>query len=355
MKKQIAVFTLVTTLGLSIQPIVSSAETAQNTQAAQQSGWVQEENGKWFFYENGAKKTGWFALNGKWYYLDPNEGGAMKIGWAQVEGKWFYLNPNEGGAMKTGWEKVEGKWYYLDPTTDGSMKTGWFQDNGKWYYLNANEGGAAKIGWVQVEGKWYYFDGNDGAAMKTGWFQENGKWYYLNANEGGAAKIGWEKVDGKWYYFDGSDGAAMKTGWFQENNQWYYLDASGVMVNGWTRIDGKMNYFQDNGQWINTRELTVTSTAYTNDPTENGYKPGQHVYTKMGDDLTANPDLKVIAVDPSVIPLESKVYVEGYGIAEARDTGGAIRGNKIDVFIPSKQESSNWGRKTVKIYVLPKN
>ncbi|WP_017153024.1 3D domain-containing protein [Bacillus bingmayongensis] len=311
MKKQIAALTLATTLGLSIQPIVSSAETAQNTQATQQSDWVKEETGTWFFYENGAKKTGWLALEGKWYYLDPNAGGAMKLGWAQVEGKWYYLNGNDGGAMKIGWEKVDGKWYYLDGNNGGAMKTGWLQENGKWYYL----------------------DGNDGGAMKTGWFQENGKWYYL----------------------DGNDGGAMRTGWFQENDQWYYLDANngGAMVNGWNRIDGKMNYFKDNGQWINTRELTVTSTAYTNDPAENGYRPGEHVKTAMGDDLTANPNLKVIAVDPSVIRLGSKVYVEGYGPAEARDTGSAIKGNKIDVFTPSKQEASNWERKTVKIYVLP--
>ncbi len=336
MKKQIAAITLATTLGLGIQPIVSSAETAQNTQAAQQSGWVQEATGKWFFYENGAKKTGWLALENKWYYLDPNAGGEMKTGWAQVNGKYYYLDPATNGSMKTGWFQENGKYYYLDPATDGSMKTGWFQENGNWYYLNANDGGAMKTGWEKVDEKWYYLDGNNGGAMKTGWLQENGNWYYLNANDGGAMKIGWEKVDGKWYYLDGN--------------------AGGAMVSGWNKVDGKMSYFKENGEWIeNTRELQVTSTAYTNDPAENGYKPGQHVYTKMGDDLTANPNLKVIAVDPSVIPLGSKVYVEGYGIAEARDTGGAIRGNKIDVFIPSKQEASNWGRKTVKIYVLPKN
>ncbi|PGV54490.1 hypothetical protein COD94_29485 [Bacillus cereus] len=263
MKKQIAAITLATTLGLSIQPILSSAEATQNTQATQQSGWVQEENGKWFFYENGAKKTGWLALEGKWYYLDPNAGGAMKVGWAQVEGKWFYLNPNEGGAMKTGWEKVEGKWYYLDPTTDGSMKTGWVQIEGKWYYLNPNEGGAAKIGWEKVEEKWYYFDGNDGAAMKTGWVQVEGKWYYLNPNEGGAMKTGWEKVEGKWYYLDGNDGGAMKTGWFQENDKWYYLDGNsgGAMVTGQATIDGKTYVFGDNGQLQDSKSDKIINEA----------------------------------------------------------------------------------------------
>ena len=47
----------------------------------------------------------------------------------------------------------------------------------------------------------------------------------------------------------------------------------------------------------------------------------------------------MIAVDPNVIPLGSKVYVEGYGEAIAADTGGAIKGNKIDVHVPSKSQA----------------
>ena len=49
---------------------------------------------------------------------------------------------------------------------------------------------------------------------------------------------------------------------------------------------------------------------------------------RTGINLRANPNLKVIAVDPSVIPLGSKVWVEGYGYAVAGDTGGAIKGNE---------------------------
>ena len=57
-------------------------------------------------------------------------------------------------------------------------------------------------------------------------------------------------------------------------------------------------------------------------------------YTATGLILNNNPNAKVIAVDPSVIPLGTKVYVEGYGYAVAADTGGAIKGHKIDVFFP---------------------
>lgn len=64
--------------------------------------------------------------------------------------------------------------------------------------------------------------------------------------------------------------------------------------------------------------------------------------------------ISTIAVDPRVIPLGSLVYVEGYGKAVAADTGGAIKGNIIDVYVNSEQEAySSWGRKyNVPVYIL---
>jgi len=100
------------------------------------------------------------------------------------------------------------------------------------------------------------------------------------------------------------------------------------------------------GEATSGKELTVTATAYTASCT------GCSGVTATGINLKNNPDLKVIAVDPNVIPLGTKVYVEGYGYAVAGDTGGAIKGNKIDVFFPNKSQAYNWGRKTVKIRIL---
>lgn len=100
------------------------------------------------------------------------------------------------------------------------------------------------------------------------------------------------------------------------------------------------------GSVTSGEELTVTATAYT------PYCTGCSGVTATGINLKNNPDLKVIAVDPSIIPLGTKVYVEGYGYAIAGDTGGAIKGNKIDVFFPTKSQAYNWGRKTVKIRIL---
>ncbi|TFD97034.1 3D domain-containing protein [Jeotgalibacillus sp. R-1-5s-1] len=95
-----------------------------------------------------------------------------------------------------------------------------------------------------------------------------------------------------------------------------------------------------------TQELTVTATAYT------AYCAGCSGVTATGIDLRSNPNQKVIAVDPNVIPLGSRVWVEGYGEAIAGDTGGAIKGNKIDVFIPSQDAALNWGVKTVDVKIL---
>ncbi|MCG7344500.1 3D domain-containing protein [Sporosarcina sp. ACRSL] len=94
------------------------------------------------------------------------------------------------------------------------------------------------------------------------------------------------------------------------------------------------------------KEITVSASAYTANCN------GCSGITSTGINLKRNPDAKVIAVDPNVIPLGTKVYVEGYGYAIAGDTGSAIKGNKIDVFFPSKSEAYKWGRKDVKIKIL---
>jgi 3D (Asp-Asp-Asp) domain-containing protein len=94
------------------------------------------------------------------------------------------------------------------------------------------------------------------------------------------------------------------------------------------------------------KEFTVSATAYT------AYCNGCSGITKTGINLRENSDLKVIAVDPTVIKLGTKVHVEGYGYAIAGDIGSAIKGNKIDVFIPTKSEAYKWGRKNVKITII---
>lgn len=98
------------------------------------------------------------------------------------------------------------------------------------------------------------------------------------------------------------------------------------------------------GENIGTSKKTFTmeATAYT----------GGGI-TAMGLPVIRDPNgLSTIAVDRSVIPLGSKVYVSGYGVAIASDTGGAIKGNIIDVYLNTYEECVQWGRRTVTVDIL---
>ena len=93
---------------------------------------------------------------------------------------------------------------------------------------------------------------------------------------------------------------------------------------------------------------SVEATAFYNSGSN-----GNHT-TATGNPTVYNTSgWSTIAVDPTVIPLGTKVYIEGYGFGVAHDTGGAIKGNIIDVFMPSRDAAYTWGRKHgVKMYIL---
>lgn len=93
------------------------------------------------------------------------------------------------------------------------------------------------------------------------------------------------------------------------------------------------------------RTLTMVATAYTDDAAENWPWAGAPSY--IGLPLARG----IVAVDPKVIPMGSKLYIEGYGEAIAADQGGAIKGNRIDLFMDSKSEAYAWGMRTVKVTV----
>jgi len=102
--------------------------------------------------------------------------------------------------------------------------------------------------------------------------------------------------------------------------------------------------------------LTVTATAYT--PWDAGCG-GISVINNRIRYYKIPEGWGIVAVDPSVIPLGTKVYVPGYGYAVAADTGGAIKGNRIDVCYwaggdaTALQAALAWGRRTVSITILP--
>ncbi|MGL5615236.1 MAG: ubiquitin-like domain-containing protein [Sarcina sp.] len=96
------------------------------------------------------------------------------------------------------------------------------------------------------------------------------------------------------------------------------------------------------GNFSYKKKMVMQATAYAGDGT-----------TATGRKPVRNPNgYSTIAVDPRVIPLGTKVYIEGYGYAIAADTGGAIKNNIIDLFMNSESECIKWGRRNVVLYVL---
>lgn len=115
------------------------------------------------------------------------------------------------------------------------------------------------------------------------------------------------------------------------------------------------SFSSDTGRTINgmkyRKKITMQATAYSTSPSENG----GYAVTAKGNPLKHG----IVAVDPSVIPLGSKVYVEStdgswvYGVASAEDTGGAIKGNKIDLCYEGSPASvRTFGRRECNVYIL---
>jgi len=100
------------------------------------------------------------------------------------------------------------------------------------------------------------------------------------------------------------------------------------------------------GNIVYKEVLTMVSTAY--EASEVSCGKWADGYTAIG--MKAEPG--VVAVDPNVIPLRAKLYVEGYGFAIAADVGGAIKGKRIDLFFNTIEECINYGRKQVQVYIL---
>ncbi|NLW24687.1 MAG: DUF348 domain-containing protein [Clostridia bacterium] len=102
---------------------------------------------------------------------------------------------------------------------------------------------------------------------------------------------------------------------------------------------GSKQVVQRGGKNLSFKEtLIMKASAYTH----TGNKTATGTFPKRG----------TVAVDPDIIPLGTKLYVDGYGYGVAQDIGGAIKGNRIDLFMETRQEALDWGLRTVRVYIL---
>ena len=195
---------------------------------AAEAEWVRNSDGKWWLYDEVREEA-------------PEE----EAGWCEIEGSYYrYL---------TGWQQKDGKWYYLDPEEGWLYRNRLLDDGGKRYYVG--ESGAMRIGWVQYQYRnqdvWSYA-GKSGAFL-TGWQKISDKWYYFETEEERRyimkADV-FHYEDGKRYSF--SKSGAMQTGWIKVEDtfmgevvsvSWFYAESDGVLVEGWKYIAGKWYYF----------------------------------------------------------------------------------------------------------------
>lgn len=360
MKKNTKKIATVTMTGavLLAAPIAMKAApmlSAQTVEAAVKTGWV-KESGKWYFYKDGVKATGWQEWDGKRYYLNSdgtmkaNEwmidangsiyyfrswGGAYKNCNAVINGRsytfgadskmqgsqWIVKGGNwylaKDGKIATGWQEWQGSKYYLN--SDGTMRSNeWrLDDTGKIRYL-CSWGGAYKNRSAKINGRSYTFN-NNADVTNTQWIAMDGTWklakdgriatgwqtwdknlYYLNSD--GSMKANEAFTDGGKLYFFRSWGGAYKNCWYTSGGKKYYLhDNSAAYQNEWLKADGKWYYFQSDSTmatntWIDNYYVDASGVWIPNKekPTDKWITSGNRKWYRHADDSYTKNDWELI-------------------------------------------------------------
>ena len=339
--------TLIGTAALTVTPSTAQAATTM--------GWV-KESGKWYFYKDGAKATGWQEWDGKRYYLNTdgtmksNEwmidadgsiyyfrswGGAYKncnvvingrsytfgadskmqgSQWIVKGGNWYLA---KDGKIATGWQEWQGSKYYLN--SDGTMRSNeWrLDDSGKIRYL-CSWGGAYKNRSANINGRSYTFNSNadvtntqwitmDGTwklakdgQIATGWQTWENNLYYLNND--GSMKANEAFTDGGKLYFFRSWGGAYKNCWYTSGGKKYYLhDNSAAYQNEWLKADGKWYYFQSDSTmaantWIDNYYVDASGVWIPNKekPTDKWITSGNRKWYRHADGSYTKNDWELI-------------------------------------------------------------
>lgn len=355
--KKIATVTM-TSAVLLAAPIAMNAApmlSAQAVEAAVKTGWV-KESGKWYFYKDGVKATGWQEWDGKRYYLNAdgtmkaNEwmidsdgsiyyfrswGGAYKNCNAVINGRsytfdadskmqgsqWIVKGGNwylaKDGKIATGWQEWQGSKYYLN--SDGTMRSNeWrLDDSGKIRYL-CGWGGAYKNRSAKINGRSYTFNSNadvtntqwialDGTwklakdgQIATGWQTWDNNLYYLNSD--GSMKANEAFTDGGKLYFFRSWGGAYKNCWYTSGGKKYYLhDNSAAYQNEWLKADGKWYYFQSDSTmatntWIDNYYVDASGVWIPNKekPTDKWITSGNRKWYRHADGSYTKNDWELI-------------------------------------------------------------
>ena len=228
------------------------------------NGWF-EQNGSWYFYENGkAVKDNWRKDSKGWVYLGSDGKMATNAitkdstgycyvnadgyfeeynGWKWLSGYWYYLN--NGYCITNDWRLDSTGWCYL--SADGKMVADGFAKDSKGIcYLNNNGYFEEYSGWKFVKGGWYYL--YKGYCETNSWKQDSKGWCYVG-NDGRMLTNSWVEDSVGWCYV-GSNGYCITNSWMQDSHGWCFLDDEGRMATDtFIRDSQGWCYIDKNGYW----------------------------------------------------------------------------------------------------------
>lgn len=172
----------------------------------------------------------------------------------------------------------------------------------------------------------------------------------LNDGETKVVNLGENGIKEKYYKITYEDGKTTDRTFVNEK-------VIKLAINQVVEFGTVLNFKNSRGDLVRySKVMNMKATAYTSSFVDTGKKPGDRGFGVTYTGLKAREG--VIAVDPKVIPLGTKVYVEipgstpDYGFAIAADIGSAIKGNLIDLYYDSSSLVSKWGRRNVVVYFL---
>ncbi len=284
----------------SMAIVMAAGVLTPGTVMAESAGEWKEENGKFFWYENGVKqgcdennpdyrgKEIYDEASNAWYWLDNVEGGAKAVNkdvyqdslagiWGdyigedgQTYGKW--VRYDENGHMIKGWSTNESGTYFFDYTY-GTMAKGYATIDGKEYYFNEGTGvlerelgEVPEMGWKNIDGNDYWYEGyvrqgysiDDSYRGKEIFDPETNAWYWLdNVDDGRKAvskDVYQESLAGEWGDITGEDG--------QIYGKWVRYDENGYMIKGWSTTPEGTYYFDETYGTMAKGEAEIDGKSY---------------------------------------------------------------------------------------------
>lgn len=317
MKRRLLTLLVLVCLAALLLPLTVSAQAPNN-------GWVQNEDGTWNFYRDGAMVYGEVVeYNGYYYGLDwdgtmitdggfwmngaqywAKESGSLYTNaWVKEDGNWYYFGEDAKGVndfQKIGngryffydgymvtdtivWSEKYEAYFVLDEegTTAKELKAGWNKIFGEWYFVK-EDGSYAYGEFLTLKNKDFYFDWdgtmakNEPVYISEGWNEETETYeyvYYFAGEDGSLQESGWQKAEGAWYY---AEDYKLVTGWQEIHGVTYYFSAHGEMAHNTVRQD-------EDGVWY-----TFSTSGAAHKLTGTGWRQTSYgrVYVQNGDVLT---------------------------------------------------------------------